>query len=120
MESKILITGGAGYIGSQMVHALCDKNIPCIIVDNFSTGLKSSIPKGVPYIQCNVGDYKKVKDIIIKNKIESVIHFAASVKVDESMINPDKYYENNVLETFYLLKTCLETNLPRGNYVRTT
>lgn len=99
----VLITGGAGYIGSHMVAELLENNIETVVIDNLSTGNRSSVPCGKFY----EGDIRNPVDldkIFSENHIDSVIHFAASSLVAESVEQPLKYYNNNVYGTSVLLE----------------
>ncbi len=103
-RKNILVTGGAGYIGSHTVRLLLEKGLNPVIFDNLSTGHKEFIPKGVVLVK---GDLKKFADIekaFKKHSIDAVIHFAAAIVVPESVSDPVKYYENNISATINLLK----------------
>lgn len=103
-KPQILVVGGAGYIGSAMVRVLVDAGESPVVFDNLSMGHRDLVPKGVPFVR---GDLKKPSDIrraFSGRRIESVMHFAASSLVGESVENPLKYYENNVVACVYLLK----------------
>jgi UDP-glucose 4-epimerase len=104
-KNSILVIGGAGYIGSHMVRLLLDNKYTPVVFDNLATGHKRFIPKGVRFIK---GDLRKPKDIerVFKfAKFQAVIHFSAASLVPESMSDPLKYYDNNVLSFVYLLQT---------------
>ena len=96
---KVLITGGAGYIGSHMALALIDKNIDVVVLDNLSSGFINLIPKKVEFIKGDFGDINLLNNIINNNKFDAITHFAGSIKVEESISNPFKYYENNMVKT---------------------
>ena len=100
---NILITGGAGYIGSHVVEFLNKKKKNIFIVDNLSTGFKELINKKDKFFKIDINNIKKIKDLIIKNNIDSVIHLAAALSVGESQKNPKKYYKINVIGTKKLL-----------------
>jgi UDP-glucose 4-epimerase len=108
---NILVTGGAGYIGSHCVKALLDQGDQVIVIDNLSTGYKKALDKRAKFYQVDIRDKDHVANILIKEKIESVIHFAAFSLVGESMINPLKYYENNVYGTQKLLEAMIEADV---------
>ena len=93
---KIFIIGGAGYIGSHMVKIAHKAGHEVITLDNLSTGHKWAVKWG-PLEVCDITDDSRIKTIIKKYNIDSVIHFAANSYVGESVINPRKYYQNNVL-----------------------
>jgi UDP-glucose 4-epimerase len=105
---KVLITGGAGYIGSHTVHLLNSLNYQIVVIDNLSTGFRDAIPANVKFYNVDLADTEKVEEVFKNEKITSVIHFAASIRVDESVTNPQKYYSNNFLNTFNLVRTCLK------------
>jgi UDP-glucose 4-epimerase len=100
----ILVTGGAGYIGSHMVHELTDAGESVVVLDNLSTGFRFLIPSRVPLIAGNTGDQELVTDLIRQHRVESIIHFAASIVVPESVADPLGYYRNNTLNTALLLQ----------------
>ena len=87
---KILLTGGAGYIGSQISYDLTDQGNDVYIVDNLETGNFISINKKAKFYNLNINSYKRVLKILKKNKIKNVIHLAASTSVEESMRFPKK------------------------------
>ncbi|MGB7285569.1 MAG: UDP-glucose 4-epimerase GalE [Salaquimonas sp.] len=91
----ILVTGGAGYIGSHMVLELLDQGEKVVVIDNLVTGFEWAVPDRAKLILGNIGDRKLVEKVIRENDVEAVIHFAGSVVVPESMENPLKYYDNN-------------------------
>ncbi len=101
---NILVTGGAGYIGSHTVRALSHtKDFKPVIFDNLSTGHRESIPKDIDFVEGDIHDVDCVADVLARFKIDGVIHFAASSLVGESMVEPAKYYSNNVEGTLHLL-----------------
>lgn len=104
-KSHVLITGGAGYIGAHVLQCLSQKGLTCVVLDNLSTGFKELVQSGT-FIQGDVSDTSKVTSILQRYSIESVIHFAASTCVPESVSHPIKYYDNNTLATLNLLKAC--------------
>ena len=111
MIKNILLTGGAGYIGSHIAEILVKKRKNIFIVDNLSTGFKQLINKKAKFFKTDILNSKKLKYIIIKNKIDSVIHLAAALTVGESEKNPKKYYKINVLGTQKLLMAMKNTNV---------
>ena len=111
MKEKILITGGAGYIGSHIVESLLNKNYKVIIVDNLSTGYKRLINKKVKFYKVNINQKSKINNIIKKNNITTIFHLAAHLSVGESEKKPKKYYLNNVSGTKNLLNACIDTNV---------
>ena len=107
MEKKhILVIGGAGYIGSHMVKCLLDAQYPVVVVDNLSTGHVESLQGGTFY-QGSIGDSAFMDKVFEAHDIGAVMHFAACALVGESVINPLKYYRNNLSETTDLLSTMI-------------
>lgn len=104
---SILVTGGAGYIGSATVELLAERGESPVVLDNLVYGHRSAVAPGVPFYEGNVGDRALVEEIIDRHKIESCIHFAAYAYVGESVTDPAKYFENNTLQTHSLLGTLL-------------
>jgi UDP-glucose 4-epimerase len=111
MMKKILITGGAGYIGSHVAEVLAKNKKKFIIVDNLSTGFKELINKKVNFYKINILETKKLKQIIIKNNIDSVIHLAGSLVIGVGEKFPKRYYRNNVSATQSLLSACKNTSV---------
>src|SRR3954466_11580110 len=100
----VLVTGGAGYIGSHMVHALVAAGERVIVLDNLSTGFDWAIAEGVPLIVGETGDQPLVEKLIKEHGIEAVIHFAASIVVPDSMADPLGYYKNNTVSAGALIE----------------
>ncbi len=109
-KENILVTGGAGYIGSHVVRDLGQKGLNPIVYDNLSTGNRESVLYG-EFILGDLKDTDLLEETIRKYHIKSVIHFAASIVVEESVSQPLKYYENNSVNTFKLVQTCIKTNI---------
>ena len=103
----ILVTGGAGYIGSHMVHELTDAGESVVVLDNLSTGFRFLIPSRIPLVVGNTGDQELVADLIRQHRVESIIHFAASIVVPESVADPLSYYRNNTVNTALLLQAAV-------------
>jgi UDP-glucose 4-epimerase len=108
---NILVTGGAGYIGSKITADLIKKKYKVFIIDNLSTGYKSLINKKATFLKSNIGAKKKIDSFIKKNKITSVIHCAASLDIEESERKPYKYFINNFINTKKLLEVCVKRGL---------
>ncbi|HEX5507318.1 MAG TPA: UDP-glucose 4-epimerase GalE [Pseudolabrys sp.] len=104
----ILVTGGAGYIGSHMVHELVDAGESVIVLDNLSTGFRFLIPGSVPFVAGSTGDRGLVARTIEKHRVEAIIHFAASIVVPDSVRDPLGYYRNNTMNTCALLNAAVE------------
>ena len=101
---NILVTGGAGYIGSHVVEELQKSGFTPIVYDNFSTGHEAAVPDEVQLVEGDIHDVRFAKHIMKQFKIDAVIHFAASSLVGESMTDPAKYYFNNVEGSLHLLE----------------
>jgi UDP-glucose 4-epimerase len=100
---RILVAGGAGYIGSNMTAMLRDEGFEPIVYDNLSRGHKAAIVKDVKFVKGDLGDYKLLVRTLKRYKIEAVMHFAALIEVGESVEQPLRYYQNNVSNTQNLL-----------------
>jgi UDP-glucose 4-epimerase len=111
MVKNILITGGAGYIGSHISEILIKKKKKIFLIDNLSTGHKKLINKKANFFKLDILDKKKLKKIINHNKIDSIIHLAANLIIGEGQKKPKKYYKNNVEGTKKLLEACENTSV---------
>ena len=107
----ILVTGGAGYVGSKFCYDAISKGNTVIVVDNLSTGKEILIPKKAIFFKCDFGDQNKIDFIIKKYKIKTVAHFAAATNVAESILSPLKYYSNNTISTENFIKTCTKNKI---------
>ncbi len=108
---NILVTGGAGYIGSHIAEILIQKKTNVFILDNFATGFKRLIIKKAVFIKCDIKNSSKVKEIILKYNIDSIIHLAAHLNVSEAEKNKKKYNSNNILGTLKLIEACKNSNV---------
>ena len=104
----VLVTGGAGYIGSHMVLELADAGEPIVVLDNLSTGLSWAVPEGVPLIVGDTGDQALLRRLIPEHGIEAIVHFAASAVVPDSMRDPLAYYRNNTVNTRALIECAVK------------
>lgn len=109
---NILVTGGAGYIGSHTVKELKEKNYNVTVLDNLSNGRMTSL-KDVHYITGDIGDYNKVIDVLESHEIDAVINFAALAYVGESVSDPRKYYDNNVVKGKALLDAIVDSGMKK-------
>jgi len=107
---RVLVTGGAGYIGSHTAMALAREGYEPVVLDNLSTGHRRVVKWG-PLVEGDLSDTELVTRVIKQYSIEAVMHFAASLLVGESMTQPRKYFWNNVVNTLRLLDTMLETGV---------
>ena len=103
----VLVTGGAGYIGSHMVLRLADAGEDVFVLDNLSTGFDWAVDSRAKLIEGNAGDIPFVTDLLKKHKIAEIVHFAGSIVVPESVVNPLKYYANNTATSRNLLEAAV-------------
>jgi UDP-glucose 4-epimerase len=104
----ILVTGGAGYIGSHMVHALTDAGERVVVLDNLSTGFDWAVPDQATLVVGNTGDQPLVADIIARHRVDAIIHFAASIVVPDSVADPLGYYRNNTANARSLIECAVK------------
>ena len=109
----ILVLGGAGYIGSHTVYALIEKGVDVVVIDNLETGHIEAVHEKARFYKGDIRDRAFVDSVLDKEKIDAVIHFAANSLVGESMVNPLKYYDNNVNGTKVLLQSMVAHGLDR-------
>lgn len=107
----VLVTGGAGYIGSATVELLHKQGEPVVVLDNLVYGHRAAIDDGIPFYEGNIGDGELVKKIVAEHRIDACVHFAAYAYVGESVTNPAKYFENNTVQTNNLLNALIESNV---------
>jgi UDP-glucose 4-epimerase len=109
----ILVTGGAGYIGSVAVADLRAKGEDVVVIDNLAYGHRQSIDSSIPFYEGNIGDKLVIKQILDEHNIEACMHFSAFAYVGESVEKPNKYWENNVVQTINLLDVLTENNVKK-------
>lgn len=109
-QPTLLVTGGAGYIGSHMLLALRHLPFKVIVVDNLTTGLRSNVVHGT-LIEGDLRNRAFVQELFATYDFDAVLHFAASVSVSESIRKPDLYYENNSIATYQLVRACLDHHI---------
>src|SRR5262245_22481454 len=107
----ILVTGGAGYIGSVMVELLRANNEDVVVLDDVSRGHSQAVAEGVPFYKGRTGDRELVKKICKEHNVEACVHFAALAYVGESVTDPKTYFENNVEQGIALLDALLESGV---------
>jgi UDP-glucose 4-epimerase len=108
---KILLTGGAGYIGSHVLLSIIENKHDVIVIDDLSTGNKNLIPEKVKLINTNINNSEKISNILKEENFDLLLHFAGFIKVEESVQNPDKYFKNNTDNAIELFETCYKHNL---------
>lgn len=107
----VLVTGGAGYIGSHMAHELVDSGEDVVVLDNLSTGRRAAVPAKAELVVGDFGDEALVRDLLKSRKIEAIIHFAAKIVVPESVADPLGYYLNNTASARSLLAGAVEAGV---------
>ncbi len=108
---SVLVTGGAGYIGSHMVVELRDAGEKVVVVDNLSTGFRWAIPDGVPLVVGDVGDEALIGEVLKAHKVDAIIHFAGSIVVPESVVDPLGYYLNNTVKSRALMAAAVRAGI---------
>jgi UDP-glucose 4-epimerase len=109
----VLITGGAGYIGSHAVYAFLEAGAEVVVLDDLSTGVQANLPRAVPFYQGDVADRDLVSRIVREHRVQGVLHFAGSIVVPESVANPAKYYRNNTSRGLDLIDTLIASGVKR-------
>jgi UDP-glucose 4-epimerase len=104
----VLITGGAGYVGSHMVHALVDAGERVVVLDNLTTGFDWAVAKGASLVIGDTGDQPRVARLIAEHRVDAVIHFAASIVVPDSVRDPLGYYRNNTMNSRALIESAVK------------
>ena len=110
-KEKILVTGGAGYIGSHAARQLLKNGYEVVVLDNLSCGKRHNVPEGAKFVEGDLADVGLMRDLFAAEKFSAVMHFAASIEVEESVKEPQKYFENNVVNTARLLGVMAEYNV---------
>ena len=110
---KLLVLGGAGYIGSHTAYELLENGHEVVIADNLITGYKEAVPENATFYQGDLRDKDFLVELLKKEKVDAVIHFAAFSLVGESVVNPLKYYENNLYGTKVLLDAMIEAGVDK-------
>lgn len=108
----ILVTGGAGYIGSHMAWSLLDAGQEVVVLDRLSTGFRWAVPEKARFYLGDVGDAALLRQIFAENAIEAIIHFAGSIVVPDSVLNPLDYYDNNTAKSRALMAAAVEARIP--------
>jgi len=111
VRTPVLVTGGAGYIGSHAVLALADAGWPVSVIDNLNTGFRWAVPEGVPFYEGDIEDTNLVARIFAEQGVRAVMHFAGSIIVPESVENPLKYYHNNTAKSRGLVAAAVEAGV---------
>ncbi len=107
----VLVTGGAGYIGSHMVLALCDGGQDVVVLDNMSTGVRANVDTRAAFVKGDIADKALVARILDEHNVDVVVHFAGSIIVPDSVADPLEYYSNNTAKTRDLLAACVGADI---------
>ena len=107
-KNTVLVTGGAGYIGSNLVYRLCKAGTTVLVIDNLSSGVTQNLPKEAVFIKGDLNDKELIREVFLQNRIDTVFHFAARKSVSESTHNPNLYMVENVENTSTLLEVMNE------------
>jgi UDP-glucose 4-epimerase len=110
---RVLVTGGAGYIGATTVRLLIAAGHEVVVYDNLSKGHREAIPADVPFVQADVSDHFRLKATLEERRPEAVLHFAAFIEAGESMRMPEKYFRNNSAATLTLLEAMLANRVDK-------
>ena len=110
---KILVTGGAGYIGSHMSLVLLRAGHDVVVVDDLSGGHRDAVPAGATFVEAGVGDRERMQEVLSLHGVEAILHFAGRIEVGESMRDPRRFYENNLAATFGLVEAALDARVGR-------
>jgi UDP-glucose 4-epimerase len=113
MAQRFLVTGGAGYVGSHLVAALCDRGDAVTVLDNLRTGHRAAVPAGVPLLQADLGDNAAVDAVLADGPWDAVFHFAAMSIVGDSMKDPLRYLYENGAYGIKLIDACVRHGVPR-------
>lgn len=111
--SRVVVTGGAGYIGSHAVRALVDAGHAVAVLDDLSAGHAEALPNGVPLVRAAIHDRAAVHKLLVDHRADAVMHFAAWLKVGESVQQPIEYYKNNVTGTLCVLEAMRDAGVRR-------
>ncbi|WP_037256667.1 UDP-glucose 4-epimerase GalE [Rhodovibrio salinarum] len=111
MSDKVLITGGAGYIGSHTAWAFLDRGYRVVVLDDLSTGFESSVPASARFVRTRLDDIGSVREVLAAERPAGVIHFAGSTVVPESVAEPARYYTNNTANSLALFDACAEAGV---------
>jgi UDP-glucose 4-epimerase len=108
---SVLVTGGAGYIGSHMVYRLRQHRRRVVVVDDLSSGTREAVPRDVPLLIADVADRARTSELMREHDVDAIIHFAARIQVGESVVAPRRYWMGNVVATAALLESALDAGV---------
>jgi UDP-glucose 4-epimerase len=111
-KPNVLVTGGAGYIGSHAVLALHDAGWPVVVADNLSNGRREAVPEGVPLVEVDIGSGNAMEQVFADHGVGAIMHFAGSIVVPESVSDPHYYYRNNTVASHALIGAAMKAGVP--------
>src|SRR5262245_59619726 len=109
---RVLVTGGAGYVGSHMVKTLLDAGHAVVTLDDLSTGHRDAVQEKARFVEGDVGNTAEVAALLLDERIEAICHFAAKIRVEESVSAPRLYFQGNLVRTLSLLEAVLDQPSP--------
>jgi len=112
-EQTVLVTGGCGYIGSHVVRKLSESGAKVVVVDNLSTGFAGALLHGETLIQGDIGNSATIERVFAEHSVGAIIHFAAKIRVEESVSDPYLYYSNNTVNTLELIAAAVRHKVPK-------
>src|ERR1035441_5667512 len=112
---RVLVTGGAGYIGSVVADRLLRVGHAVTVLDNLSKGRRQAVPPKAEFVQADTGDQESVDHVFRTGRFNAVMHFAAFIEAGESVLQPDKYFDNNSAKTLSLLRSVLKYQIGRAS-----
>src|SRR6516225_2625890 len=104
----VLVTGGAGYIGSQMVHELLEAGERVVVLDDLSTGFRWAVPESADFVRGDSGDQALLARLFREHDVDAIIHFAACLVVPDSVRDPPRYYRNNTVNSRALIESAMQ------------
>ena len=107
----VLVTGGAGYIGSQMVHELLDAGERVVVLDDLSTGFRWAVPETAHFVVGDSGDQALLTRLFREHDVDAIIHFAACIVVPDSVRDPLRYYRNNTVNSRALIESAIQNGI---------
>jgi len=110
---RVLVTGGAGYIGSHMALVLLRAGHEVVVVDDLSSGHRNAVPAGPAFVEASVADRARMGEVLNSHGVEAILHFAARIQVGESVSDPRRYYQGNVAASIALLESALDAGVKR-------
>ncbi len=111
MQHTVLVTGGAGYIGSHTTRQLLNAGYRVVVVDNLYSGNKWAVPEGAIFVELDAGNLEAMRRLMPRYDVAAVIHFAGHIVVPESVSDPIKYYRNNVVTSLQMIQACRDTGI---------